>query len=244
MIKINDLPTLERPREKALYYGIEQLADYELLAILIASGSKNYSAIDIAYFMLRDNSGLYNLVQKPFQDLLNYHGMGKAKAIKLAAAFELAKRFQNKCPNHDETIKDSNMIYERAKPLLSHSFYPQQENLLLIILNKKKKIIHEVNVSKGSESSVSASNMQIIQQVIMHSGKYFYIVHNHPSGEIEPSEDDIFFTVSLMKECSKFGIRMLDHLIISENGFYSFLRQEIYVTETLNQYDLKSEKTI
>ena len=228
MSKISDLPPLDRPREKALYYGIEELADHELLALLIGSGSQNSSAIDIAYFMLRDNSGLANLVKKPLTDLLNYKGMGKGKAIKLIAAFELAKRYQNKNHIVDEIISDSEMIYHRLKKTFSNYPYVYQEYLYLIILDKKKKIIHEMNLYKGNESSVSASTMQIIQQVIIHSGKYFYIIHNHPSGILRPSEEDVFFTFNLINECPKFSIELLDHLIISQNGFYSLLKHETH----------------
>ena len=228
MAKVSDLPVLDRPREKALYYGIEELADHELLALLIGSGSQNNSAIDIAYFMLRDNSGLANLVQKPLSDLLNYKGIGKGKAVKLIAAFELAKRYQQKSHNVDEIISDSKMIYHRMKKVFCTYPYIYQEYLYLIILDKKKRIIHEMNLYKGNESSVSASTMQIIQQVIIHSGKYFYIIHNHPSGILRPSGEDVFFTFNIINECQKLSIEMLDHLIISQNGYYSLLSHESY----------------
>lgn len=229
MGRVADLPVLERPREKALYYGIEQLADHELLALLIASGSKDNSAIDIAYFMLRDNSGLYNLVQKPLSDLTNYKGMGKKKALKLVAAFELAKRYQSKQLEVGVIITGTEMIYQRLKNSPINNSFFDQEHLYLIILNKKKKIIHEMNLYKGNESSVTTSNNQIIQQVILHSGAYFYIVHNHPSGELLPSPEDTFFTCTLIGECQKFGIQMLDHLIISKAGYYSFLKQKCFL---------------
>ena len=228
MAKVNDLPLLDRPREKALFYGIETLADHELLALLIGSGSKDSSAIDIAYFMLRDNNGLYSLVNRPLLDLQNYKGMGKAKAIKLSAAFEIAKRFQNKKYDGKEVICDSGPIYQRMKKMLGYTEFPNQEILYLVILDGKKKIVHQTNLYKGTESSVNVSTMQVIQQVIIHSGQFFYLVHNHPSGNLEPSDEDIFFTTQLVKECPKFDITMLDHLIISNRGYYSFLRQKTF----------------
>ena len=231
MAKVNDLPLLDRPREKALFYGIETLADHELLALLIGSGSKDSSAIDIAYFMLRDNNGLYSLVNRPLLDLQNYKGMGKAKAIKLSAAFEIAKRFQNKKYDGKEVICDSGPIYQRMKKILGYTEFPNQEIVYLVILDAKKKIVHQTNLYKGTESSVNVSTMQVIQQVIIHSGRYFYLVHNHPSGNLEPSEEDTFFTVELVKQCPKFEITMLDHLIISNRGYYSFLRQKVFLEE-------------
>ena len=225
MAKVKELPILDRPREKALYYGIESLADHELLALLIGSGSTDNSAIDIAYFMLRDSKGLLNLVEKPLLDLMNYKGIAKARALKLVASFELAKRYQKKRYDEKEVINDSEAIYLRMKKMFSNSVVDNQEIMYLVILNKKKEIVHETNLYKGIESSVNASTTQIIQQVIMHSGNYFYIVHNHPSDEPEPSEEDIFFTVNLVKECIRFKITMLDHLIITHHGYYSFHKQ-------------------
>ena len=227
MGKISDLPALERPREKAIRYGIEKLSDHELIALLIGSGSINCSAIDIAYKMLSDNNGLFHLVKKPFRDLLNYKGMGEGKAVKIAAAFELAKRFQNLKKNDREIIDSSSVAYQRYKGKILE--FNDQEMVYLIILNSRKKIIHETNLYKGNECSVNYSLKQVIHQVLIHDGHYFYIIHNHPSGELTPSEEDIFFTINLIRECKKVKIKMLDHLIISHQGYFSFLNQESYL---------------
>ena len=223
MAKIKDLPILERPREKALHYGIESLNDYELLALIIGNGSSQSSAIDIAYAMISDSGGLLSLINKPFLDLLNYHGMGRSKALKISAAFELAKRFPHLKNQPKEILQDSESVYRRYLSILSFS---KQENVYLVILDKKMNVVHEVNLFRGTKSSVSVSNMQIIQQIIMHDGQYFYLVHNHPSGNNEPSNEDIFFTTELVRECAKFQIIMLDHIIITQNGYFSFLHSK------------------
>ena len=220
MNKIKSLPTLERPREKAFHYGVDKLSDHELLAILINSGTKESSAIDIAYRLLQDNHGLYNLVRKPFSDLLQVKGIGFSKAVKIMAAFEIAKRFNSLIPIDDDIQLNSNFIYEKYKHLLSTI---NHEGIYLLILNRQKKVIHEVNLFKGNESSVACSWRQIIQQVLIHNGKYFYLIHNHPSGDHHPSEEDINFTTTLIKESQKLNIRLLDHLIISSSGYFSFL---------------------
>ena len=220
MSKIKSLPTLERPREKAFHYGVDRLSDHELLAILIGSGTVDSSALDIAYKMLSDHKGLLNLVQKPFSDLLHFKGIGKSKAVKIIAAFEIAKRFNSLKSINEDLPVSSNEIYERYK---YHVTGVYQECLRLIILNNKRKIIHEVNLYQGNETSVNCSWRQIIQQVLIHNGKYFYIVHNHPSGNHSPSKEDIEFTTTLIKESQKLKIKLLDHLIISDNGYFSFL---------------------
>lgn len=227
MGKIIDLPELERPREKALRYGINKLSDYELLALLISSGCKEASAVDIAYQMLSENNGLSNLVTKPFSDLVMYKGMGKRKAIKIEAAFEIARRFNSLEKCSKEQAENSLYIYQRYKDkIISKNF--SQEMLYLIILDKRKRILHEINMYKGNENSVNCSSRQIIQQILLHNGHYFYLIHNHPSGMLEPSEDDVFFTVTLINECKKLEIEMVDHLIISPSGYYSFLAHESY----------------
>ena len=227
MGKIIELPTLERPREKALHYGIETLSDYELIALLIGSGSKGSSAVDIAYQMLSVNHGLYYLVRKPFSDLLSFKGMGEKKAIKISAAFEIAKRFNNLKRYDKEKAEDSSHIYQIYKgKILDHN--QSQEILYLIILDKEKHIIHEVNLYKGNENSINYSIKQIIHQVLLHNGFSFYVVHNHPSGKLDPSEGDVFFTLTLIQDCRKLNIIMEDHLIITEYGYYSFLTQDVY----------------
>ena len=224
LAKIKSLPTLERPREKAFRYGINSLADHELIAILIGSGTTDSSALDIAYRMLQENGGLFRLVQKPFSDLLNFKGIGKSKAVKIIAAFEIAKRFNSLKANNEEQSISIDYIYKKYKHIIGSS---EQEHMYLIVLNGKKKIIHEVNLYKGNESSVNCSSKQIIQQVLIHNGKYFYIIHNHPSGDYTPSQEDINFTSSLIRETQKLNIVMLDHLIISKYGYFSFLNSPV-----------------
>ena len=219
---MNDLPIFERPREKAYRYGIEQLSDYELISLLIGYGCHDNSASDIAYEMVRDSGGLCSLVQKPYVDLINYKGIGKNKAIKIIACFEIAKRFQiREDDSKEESILDSDYIYKRMFLRMANL---SQEQVYLVILDKKKRIIHEVKLYKGNEHSVNYSNLHILQQVIMHNGKYFYIVHNHPSGDLTPSDDDIFFTQLIISEGKKVGITLVDHLIIGKDGYFSFLK--------------------
>ena len=222
--KIKSLPLLERPREKAFHYGVESLSDHELIAILIGSGTQNSSAIEIAFRMLQDNHGLYHLVQKPFSDLISTKGIGKVKAVKIIAAFEIAKRFNSLKGTPSEEPVSIDTIYQKYKNL---TIYQNQESLYLIILNSYKKIVHEVNLYKGNENSVVCSWRQIVQQVLIHNGKYFYILHNHPSGDTSPSPQDIEFTSTLLRESKKLNIIMLDHLIISENGYFSFLESKL-----------------
>ena len=224
MGKIKDLPVSERPREKAYRFGIDKLSDYELLSILIGSGCKDHSASDIAYQMISESRGLNNLITRPHIDLLNYKGIGKNKAIKIIATFEIAKRFKINANYDDNEIIDTIKIFNKLSYLLLNS---PQEFMYLFILDKKKRLLHEVNLYKGNEHAVPYSVEQIIRQVIVHNGTYFYVAHNHPSGSVNPSPEDIFFTSRIISATHKVNLQMLDHLIISTDRYYSFLQQKM-----------------
>lgn len=223
MAKIIDLPTLERPREKAIRFGIESLSNHELLALLIGSGTIDNSAMDIAYQMISDNNGLFHLVEKPIIDLLNYRGIKEGKAVKIIAAFELAKRYKNYDENEEEVIYSSEQIYKKYRPIISSLI---QEHVYLVILDRKKRILHEVNLYKGSESSANCSSLEIVRQVIAHGGHYFYLIHNHPSGSVDPSSEDVAFTTELIRKANRLSIILLDHLIMTSSCYYSFLHGE------------------
>ena len=234
MSKIKDLPTFERPREKAYRFGIEQLSDYELIAILIGTGCQNKSATDIAYQMISDSTSLSSLIQRPYIDLLKYKGIGKNKAIKIIASFEIAKRFQSRRNVLSEESIDSNSLFLKYYPQLVNQ---HQEHLFIVILDKKKRVLHEVNLYKGNDKNVSYSCNQIIREVLIHEGTSFYVIHNHPSGTLMPSEQDIFFTSYLIQEAKRMKITLIDHLIISSEGYYSFLEQKMVEvsTDDINQ---------
>ena len=231
MGKIKDLPISLRPREKAYRFGIEKLSDYELISILIGSGCQGNSASDIAYKMIGDSRGLSNLITRPYTDLLHYKGIGKNKAIKIIATFEIAKRFQISKNYFNDEVIHSIKIFEKLSYELMNS---PQEFMYLFVLDKKKRLIHEVNLYKGNESAVPYSVDQIIREVMIHRGSYFYIAHNHPSGQVEPSREDIFFTTEIVSATTKMRFKMIDHLVISADCFYSFLNQRVIRREDID----------
>lgn len=222
MKRVKDLPTLERPREKALRYGITTLSNEELLALLIGFGGKDNSALDIANTMLIDSHGLFRLANKSIDEFKMYKGIKDAKALDLAAIFELAKRYQVHNLEENEDEINSDYIYQKYKNRLSGL---DQEIFVLIILNKRKKIIHEIMMYKGNDNQISLSYRDIIKEILIHNGFYFYIIHNHPGNSILPSEEDRLFTVELTKRCKKVNVAILDHLIISRFGYYSLSKE-------------------
>lgn len=216
---IKDLPFLERPREKAMRYGVEFLSDVELLAIIIGSGTKGHSALEIAQKIIADKKGLSNVFHCPYQDFIIYQGVNKTSAIKLSATFELGKRFQIGKAESEDSIVDSSMIYLKYAPQLISQV---QEKIVIVTLNRHKKIVQEQVLSIGSENNVACSIRDILRILVLNKGTYFYLVHNHPGNSMEPSQQDIAFTSSIISEAKRIGFNLIDHLIIGDGGAYSF----------------------
>ena len=221
-LKIHNLPLNERPREKAIRFGFDKLSDAEVLAIIISSGTKDCSAIDLSNIVLSNFGGLYNTINKSFNDFLSFKGIKSATASKLCAIFEIARRYNFKRLSLIENNIEINnsYIFQKYSSILNEF---ETEKCFIIVLNKRKKIIHETEQFLGSEVSIDISIRDILKTVISHSGYYFYVIHNHPSGSSYPSMEDEAFTLKLIKSCKNVGIKLLDHLIISKKGYFSFL---------------------
>lgn len=219
--KIKDLPTYERPREKAKQFGIESLSNEELIALLLGTGTKNLSVMEVAHNLLSDNHGLSNLFRKPYQALLDVKGIGPGKALVLSATFELSKRYLT-TNSGDEIIENSEQIYHRYISRLKDL---NNEVVMLVILNRRKRIIYEEIIFKGGEDRVGCSSGEIVKKVLIHGGKSFYLIHNHPSEIIEPSDFDRILTGNIEIEAKTLNINFVDHLIVSQNGFYSFFNE-------------------
>ena len=227
MGKIDDLPTLDKPREKAARFGIETLSDEELLALIINVGTVGHSSLDIARDVLNDCHTLTALYNKPYQYFHTFKGLKRVNALKLAAAVEIAKRMNEK----------TRLVYEEKAEINSEPLYQRyalslagqsQENFVLVILNKNKQIIFEKVLYKGNEENVSISAREIINLLVLHNGYYFYLIHNHPNNSLLPSDYDVEFTERINRRAEKIGVKLLDHLIIGQTGYYSFLHSKVF----------------
>lgn len=219
MGKIKDLPKQERPREKAIRFGIDKLSNEELIAILLGTGTKEVSALDLAHTIYSNSLGLVNLLNKPYEALVKVKGIGPGKALILASCFELSKRYENLL-NYEVQKVNSEYLYQRYIRRVSES---DKEHLIIVVLNGKKQIIHEERIYLGSEESVDCNPQEIVKNVILHKGKYFYLIHNHPSGNANPSESDRMLTTKIIITSNYLGIILLDHIIIGSNGYYSLI---------------------
>ena len=219
MPKIKDLPKQERPREKAVRFGIESLSNEELIAILLRTGTSEASALDIAHTLYTNSHGLQNLFKQPYEALLDVRGIGPGKALILSTCFELSKRY-GMLSYYDMEVPSNGYLYQRYIGKLSHS---DQEQIVIVILNAKKRIIHEEIIYRGSENSVDCNPLEIVKKVILHKGKYFYLIHNHPSGNAQPSDADRVLTTNIITTANMMRVILLDHIVIGSHGYYSFV---------------------
>ena len=227
-VKIKELPINERPREKAIRYGVENLSNIELLTIIIGSGTKGYSAMDISYELFNQYKGMKNLVSSSSSELEKIKGISKATSLKLTAVFELFKRIEGDNFGDEYEIISPEHIYKKYARIMNDT---KQENVGVIILNKNKKILREKILYKGTQSEVSISYFEVIKEALLVNGKHLYVFHNHPSGDSTPSTRDVFFTRGLMQELDRIGIKLIDHVVLGDENFYSFKQATMFELE-------------
>ncbi|MBQ0009370.1 MAG: DNA repair protein RadC [Firmicutes bacterium] len=215
---IKDIPIEQRPREKAIRFGIEELSDAELLALLIGSGYKGKSAIDVANELLSSYfNSMYSLSNSNLASLEAHTGLKEAVALRLLAAFEFHHRLNSPKYQKQDSIKTSDEVYLRYQYLENY----EQEVLILIMLDSKNRIKQEKLLYKGTFDSFSIDVRQILQEIILAKAKSFILIHNHPDEESTASDNDILATKMIEKSANNLGIKLIDHIIIYRGGFYS-----------------------
>jgi len=210
----------DRPREKLLLKGRSSLSDAELLAILLGTGTKSLSAVDLAKQLLQKaEQNLNNLARLSVNDLTRIKGIGKAKAISIISALELGRRRKETQQTHKPRITSSTDVLEVIKPDLLDL---NHEEFWIIILNRANYVLKKTQISRGGISGTVADPKLIFKSAIEQNGSSIILIHNHPSGNLQPSQADITLTKNL-KEAGKFmEIPVLDHIIVSDNHYFSF----------------------
>lgn len=222
---IKELPASERPYEKFLSVGASGLSDADLLAIIIKTGTKDKSAVDIAQEILSGRNGnLLNLYEMSYDELIQVSGIGQIKAIQLKAVAELsmriskAKRARSIRMNTPVTIADYYM--EQMRHL-------QQEVVICAYFDVKSRFLGDKFISKGSLSSSVVDISSVMRTALEKNASKIVLLHNHPSGDCTPSKDDIAVTDRLAEGSRIFSIELCDHIIIGDNEYYSFYENKI-----------------
>lgn len=224
-MKIKELPPELRPREKALHHGIENLTDEELLTLIIGSGVKGCSALDISRNLLGTYLSLSSLANTNFSSLEEHFGLSKNTALRLLATFEFHNRLNSPFYQHHYSINSAEDIYMRYRYLENYS----QEVLAIVMFNRKRVIIKEKILYKGTNENVNISVKEIYTELIMSRCSSYALIHNHPDGTSEPSEDDVFFTNLIEETCNNLNIKLYDHIIIYPGGYYSFAQNSFTI---------------
>jgi DNA repair protein RadC len=219
-LKITDWAVEDRPREKLIQKGTSSLSDAELLAILINSGTKDKSAVDLGRELLGfANNNLNTLGKLTISDLKKLRGIGPARAVTIAAALELGRRRKLAEAQDVPQIKSSKDVADIFQPLLSDL---QHEEFWILFLNRSNKVINKMKLSQGGVSGTVTDVRMVMKKAIEYLASGIIVCHNHPSGNLNPSESDSKITQKIKDAGNLMDIQLLDHLIISDKDYYSF----------------------
>lgn len=210
----------ERPREKLLLHGSRQLSDAELLAILLGSGNRKQSAVELAKVMLQHfDNNISQLARATQSDLEYFSGVGTAKAVTILAAMELARRKSLSRLPKQLQICSSQDAFNCISPILSD--LPHEE-FWILLLNRANRVINKVRISQGGVAGTVVDAKIIFKNALAQLASGLILCHNHPSGNLRPSQADIDITDKIAAAGRTLDVRVLDHLIVSVNGYYSF----------------------
>ena len=212
----------DRPREKLMLHGASTLSDAELLAILIRTGAKSFSAIDAAKILLDDHENLTKLASCDQSEFRSVHGIGDAKAITLAAAFEIGKRIEIQPSQKRKKIVQPEDIANIYIPKLRGK---RTEVFKVLLLNSANEVFRDVNATQGILNASIVHPREVFRIAITESAASIILLHNHPSGNPEPSEEDKQITTQLVNASKIIEIKILDHIIIAGDKFTSFTKE-------------------
>ncbi|HRS38453.1 MAG TPA: DNA repair protein RadC [Bacteroidia bacterium] len=218
---IKEWAEADRPREKLMQKGRQSLSDAELLAILIGSGTRHESALEIARRILtKVDNNLHALGLMPLNELRSFRGIGNARAIIIQAALELGlRRTRDETRPPQDKIRGAADVAAQFRPLLCDLMH---EEFWVLLLNRANTIIGKEQISKGGLTGTVADPRLIFRSAIDRRAAAIVVCHNHPSGNLSPSEQDIRLTKNLVEAGKVLEIPVLDHIIITQHGFYSF----------------------
>jgi DNA repair protein RadC len=221
--KIKEMPKHLRPRERSLEVGMINLSDQEVLAIIIRSGYREHTAIDVSMNLLHRYGSLKNISQLTVEDLCKIKGIGKDKSIMLKAAFEIGKRskFEKIEKKQILSSKDASIVLENNLRGLN------KEHFIILILNTKNFLLGVETVSIGSLNSSIVHPRELFKSAINKSAAAIILAHNHPSGDPTPSREDIEVTKRIKSGGQLLGIDVIDHIIIGDNSYYSFKEEKM-----------------
>jgi len=217
---IKDWALEDRPREKLLSKGITSLSNAELLAILIRSGGPEISAVELARQILKQSgNNLQELGRKTVNDLIKHNGMGPVKAISIVAALELGRRRKKTEIPEKIRISGSQDVYHLFQPMIADLTH---EEFWVLFMNRSNRVIDYIRISQGGISGTVIDVRLILKNALDRLSSSLILCHNHPSGNLKPSDADIKITTKISEASRAMDIQLLDHIIIADNSYFSF----------------------
>ena len=217
-MKVKEMEVEQRPREKALRYGLESLSDLELVALILQSGNKNRSVFEIASDGLKESEGLSKLMSMHVNTLMQIQGIREVKALQLLASVELSKRVIRSKVYHASIMRPEDVIewFE-----FEYGSLPQECFIALYLDTKSKLISHRV-LFKGTLNESVVHPREVFKEAFLQNANSVLIAHNHPSGDCTPSKADFEVTYKMVHVAMTMGVNLIDHIIVGQNQYYSF----------------------
>ena len=220
-LRIKDIEAADRPRERLINNGVEVLSNEELLAIILKTGNKENSAKELASILIKELEGIKNLNNINYERLKKIKGIGTAKACELLASIELGKRINREISSLNNIILNkTSKVYEYYKDVLGNK---QQEHFYCVYLDNKKRVIRDKLLFIGTLNYSIVHPREVFKSAYLLSASSIIVVHNHPTGNVIPSKQDLDLTNNLIAVGNILGIKVVDHVIIGKNNYYSFI---------------------
>lgn len=224
---IKNLPLEENPREKAIAFGIETLSNVELIALILRTGYKQESVLELAQRLLKEIGGFSALSTVTYADLTALKGIKQAKAIELLSIIEIAKRLKN-ISTLEKSLLNPYDIFERVHNQL---MFLKQEHFLVLCLDNKNRVLKEKTIFIGSLNMSVVTPREVFKEAIAVNSAKIVLVHNHPSGDARPSHEDICMTNQFKELGKMMDIEVIDHIIIGWNQFYSIEANQLFESQ-------------
>ncbi|MGF1583772.1 MAG: DNA repair protein RadC [Bacteroidales bacterium] len=219
-LSIKDWAEDDRPREKLLTTGSSSLSDAELIAILIGSGNRKETAVELARrILVTYDSSLNNLGKKSVMELMQFQGIGQAKAVCITAALELGRRRKEEASIEKPAVHSSKDAFTIMQPLVGDLTH---EEFWILLLNRSNRLIDVLRTSQGGISGTVTDIRMILKNAILYTASSIVLCHNHPSGNLKPSSADMSITKKMVEAAKLMDIKVLDHIILADRNYFSF----------------------
>lgn len=217
---VKEMDADQQPREKAMKFGIETLSVPELWAIILRIGSQGYPITELCRDLMRNNDGsLHKLERRTLPELCELPGIGEMKAVQIMAVMQLIKNYCIEDIPMEDPIRSSSQIFDRMRHIIGNL---DHEEIWMLLLNRQNRVIKEIKLTSGTGTASVFDTKKAIKHAILENAEGLILCHNHPSGTLRPSPQDDNITRDLKEACRFMNIRLLDHVIVTPNGFYSY----------------------